>query len=55
MKQKHHRQIELNDMNVEEMNSALTSFIRDIRKPDGEKYRPDVLLYLICGMFFYQA
>jgi hypothetical protein len=36
-------------MNIDEMNSNLMEFVRDIRKPNGDKYRPDVLLYFLYG------
>ena len=39
----------LSSMNIEEMNSNLVEFVRDIRKPNGDKYRPDVLLYFLYG------
>ena len=42
---------QLSTMNVDEMNSHLIEFVRDVRKPNGERYRPDVLLYFIYGNF----
>lgn len=33
----------------EEINLNLIQFIRHLRKPNGEHYRPDTLLYLLYG------
>lgn len=38
------------EMSVVDMNTSLIAFVQQIRKPDGDRYRPDILLYLISGL-----
>ncbi len=43
----------LSNMNLRDMNKCLVEFTRDARKPNGESYRPDVLLYIFYGNYIY--
>lgn len=52
MKRKEEKQptkAKLNEMNVQDLNSSLIAFVNEIRKPNGDAYRSDVLLYLTYG------
>jgi hypothetical protein len=40
------------EMSVMDINSSLIAFVQQIKKPDGEPYRADVLLYFISGKLF---
>ena len=44
----------LSGLDVPEITSSLIDFVRQARKPDGEPYRPDVLLYFIYGNYAQQ-
>ncbi|XP_068230197.1 zinc finger MYM-type protein 3 isoform X2 [Palaemon carinicauda] len=37
-------------MNCDELNYALCLFLKDLRKPNGEAYQPDTILYLLLGI-----
>ena len=39
------------EMSVMDINTSLIAFVQQIKKPDGERYRPDVLLYFIAGKY----
>ena len=39
----------IHEMNIKDMNTSLIDFLRNLRKPDGDKYRADVILYFIYG------
>lgn len=39
------------EMSVMDINTSLIAFVQQIKKPDGERYRPDVLLYFITGKY----
>lgn len=41
----------LSKMNLRDMNKCLVEFTHDARKPNGESYRPDVLLYIFYGNY----
>lgn len=43
----------LSNMNLRDMNKCLIEFTHDARKPNGESYRPDVLLYIFYGNYIY--
>lgn len=36
---------------ADELNCALCMFVREVRKPNGDQYAPDSILYLCLGMF----
>ena len=36
-------------MNCDELNYALCLFLKDLRKPNGDIYQPDTILYLLLG------
>ena len=36
---------------ADELNTALTLFVREVRKPNGEVYAPDSIFYLCLGKF----
>jgi len=37
---------------ADELNCALCMFVREVRKPNGEQYAPDSILYLCLGKYF---
>jgi hypothetical protein len=39
------------EMSVMDINSSLIAFVQQIKKPDGEPYRADILLYFISGNY----
>lgn len=45
----------LKEMCVSEMNSSLIAFANEIRKPNGDCYRPDILVYFVYGNIFLQS
>ena len=53
-KKKSNSSLRLSDMGVMEVSTNLTSFVKELRKPDGSSYRPDVLLYFIYGKLHYK-
>ncbi|ESN94565.1 hypothetical protein HELRODRAFT_107834 [Helobdella robusta] len=40
-------------LSYEELNAALSMFVRDVRKPTGEKYAPDSIYYMCLGLQYY--
>jgi hypothetical protein len=36
-------------LSTDELNFALCMFVREVRKPDGEEYAPDIVYYLCLG------
>jgi len=40
----------LSEMNIQEINSNLIDFIRNLRRPNGKEYRPDIILYFLHGL-----
>jgi len=36
---------------ADELNCALCMFVREVRKPNGDQYAPDSILYLCLGIF----
>ena len=47
-----HRHRKLSDMTVQEINSTLIEFISNVRRPNGQRYRPDIILYFVYGIEF---
>ena len=41
----------LSEMNIQEINSNLSDFVRSLRRPNGKEYRPDIILYFLYGTF----
>ena len=41
----------LSEMNIQEINSNLIDFIRNLRRPNGKEYRPDIILYFLHGIY----
>lgn len=47
--------IEILQCGAEELSIALSLFVRELRKPTGEKYSPDSIYYLCLGMWRYDC
>lgn len=42
--------VELLEASNDELNQSLSYFVKEVRKPDGEEYAPDSILYLCLGI-----
>jgi len=38
-------------LSTEELNYTLCMFVKEVRKPDGDEYAPDIIFYLCLGKF----